>query len=74
MVITGAALLLGIGTAVGGIASIAPICGLAALAGLIIPALGLRPPEFVVFVWWMLLLVYVVLSLSTAIWTAFSAG
>jgi hypothetical protein len=74
MVITGAALLLGIGTAVGGIASIAPICGLAALAGLIIPALGLRPPEFVVFAWWMLLLVYVVLSLSTAIWTAFSAG
>jgi hypothetical protein len=74
MVITGAALFLGIGSAVGGASSMATICGLAALAGLIIPALGLRPPEFVVFGWWMLLLVYVALSLGTAIWAAFSAG
>jgi len=74
MVITGAALFLGIGTAVGGAEKIATFCGLAALAGLIIPAFGLRPPSFVVFIWWMLLLVFVVLSLGTAIWTAFSAG
>ena len=74
MVITGAALFLGLGAAVGGAASIATLCGLAALAGLIVPALGLRPPEFVVFVWWMLLLVFVVLSISTAIWTALTAG
>lgn len=74
MVITGAALFLGLGTAVGGAENIATVCGLAALAGLVVPALGLRPPSFVVFVWWMLLLVFVVLSLGTAIWTAFSAG
>lgn len=74
MVITGAALFLGVGTAVGGPSSIATFCGLLALAGLIVPALGLRPPEFVVFAWWMLLTVYVVLSLSAAIWTALAAG
>jgi hypothetical protein len=73
-VTTGAALFLGIGTAVGGADKIAAVCGLAALAGLVIPAFGLRPPSFVVFIWWMLLLVFVVLSLGTAIWTAFSAG
>jgi len=73
-VITGAALFLGIGTAVGGPENVAALCGLAAIAGLIVPALGLRPPSFVVFIWWMLLLVFVVLSLGTAIWTAFSAG
>ncbi|MGD9649147.1 MAG: hypothetical protein AB7U73_25775 [Pirellulales bacterium] len=74
MVITAAALFLGIGTAVGGASNIATLCGLLALAGLIVPALGLRPPDFIVFAWWMVLLVYVVLSLSAAIWTAFSAG
>lgn len=73
-VTTGAALFLGLGMAVGGAERIATICGLAALAGLIVPAFGLRPPSFVVFIWWMLLLVFVVLSLGTAIWTAFSAG
>jgi hypothetical protein len=74
MVITGAALFLGLGTVVGGSEKIATFCGLAALAGLVVPALGLRPPSFVVFVWWMLLLVFVVLSLGTAILAAFSAG
>lgn len=74
MVITGAAIFLGIGSAIGGASSVATLCGLAAFAGLIVPALGLRPPDFVVFVWWMLLAVYVVLSLSWAIWTAFTSG
>jgi hypothetical protein len=74
MVTTGAALFLGLGRVVGGAEQIAAFCGLAALAGLVVPAFGLRPPSFVVFAWWMLLLVFVVLSLGTAIWTAFSAG
>jgi hypothetical protein len=73
-VITVAAVLLGLGGAIGGASSLATICGLAALAGLIVPALGLQPPDFVVFAWWMLLLLFVALSLFSAIWTAFTAG
>ena len=68
VVITAAALLLGMAGAVGGAATVATVCGLAALAGLIVPAMGLEPPRIVVFGWWMLLVLYVALSLFSAIW------
>jgi hypothetical protein len=74
MVTTGAALFLGLGMAIGELPKVATLCGFLAFAGLIVPALGLRPPAFVVFAWWMLLVVFVVLSLAAAIWTAFTAG
>lgn len=68
-VMTVAALLLGVASFAGGTATIATLCGLAALAGFVVVALGYEPPEIVVFGWWMLLALYVVLSLFSAIWT-----
>jgi hypothetical protein len=74
VVITIAAVLLGLGSAIGGMAGLATICGLVALAGLIVPVFGLNPPEVVVFGWWLVLALYVVLSLSAAIWAGLAAG
>jgi Flp pilus assembly protein TadB len=68
LAVTGAAVLLGLVTMLGGAANAATLCGLVALAGLAVPALGYRPPEIVVFGWWALLALYVVLSLLAAVW------
>lgn len=68
-VTTVVALLLGVVSFAGGTATIATLCGLAALAGFVVVALGYEPPEIVVFGWWMLLALYVVLSVFAAIWT-----
>lgn len=68
VVMTVAAVLLGLGAAIGGMAGLATICGLLALAGLLIPMLGFHPPDVVVFAWWTVLAMYVVLSLSAALW------
>jgi Flp pilus assembly protein TadB len=71
LAITGAAVLLGLITALGGASNAATLCGLVALAGLAVPALGYRPPEIVVFGWWALLVLYVVLSVLAAMWAGF---
>jgi hypothetical protein len=68
LAITGAAVLLGLITMLGGATNAATLCGLVALAGLIVPAIGFRPPEILIFGWWMLLVLYVVLSLFAAVW------
>jgi hypothetical protein len=68
VVMTVAAVLLGLGGAIGGMPGLATICGLLALVGLMVPVLGFNPPEFVVFAWWMVLAMYVLLSLSAAFW------
>jgi Flp pilus assembly protein TadB len=70
LAVTGAAVLLGLVTMLGGAANAAMLCGLLALAGLAVPALGYRPPEIVVFGWWALLVLYVVLSLLAAVWAS----
>lgn len=74
IVITVAALLLGLSGAIGGLSSLATICGLIALAGLAIPLFGLQVPDRVVFGWWMLLVLYIALSLITAIWPGLRGG
>jgi hypothetical protein len=74
VVITVAAVVLGLGGAMGGMAGLATICGLVALAGLIVLVLGFNLPEVVVFGWWMMLALYVLLSLLSAIWASFAGG
>jgi hypothetical protein len=51
-----------------GLAVTATLVGLVALGGLVLHALGFEPPHAVVFGWWVLLLLYIVLSIVAAIW------
>jgi hypothetical protein len=57
--------------AVLGLPQTTTLFGFAALGGLVLHALGFEPPYSVVFGWWVLLLLYVVLSIITAIWSGF---
>jgi hypothetical protein len=68
IVVTCAAILLGLVTVLGGASNAAALCGLFALGGLVIYACGYQPPEIVVFGWWVLLLLYVALNVFSAIW------
>jgi hypothetical protein len=66
-----AAIVLGLIQVVGGPQNAATMCGMVALVGLVVHAVGFEPPEIVVFGWWILLLLYVTLSIAAAIWSAF---
>jgi hypothetical protein len=68
--ITCAALILGFVTMLGGPSNAATLCGFIALVGLVVHALGYEPPEVVAFVWWMILLMYVGLSITAAFWAS----
>jgi hypothetical protein len=52
---------------VGGPRNAASMLGMIALVGLVAHALGADPPEIVVLGWWMVLVLYIVLSLGVAI-------
>jgi hypothetical protein len=67
--ITCAALLLGFVHMLGGTSNAATLCGFVALVGLVVHALGYEPPEVVAFVWWIMLLMYVGLSVFSAFFT-----
>jgi hypothetical protein len=69
VVLTCAVLLLGLVNFLGGPTNVGTLCGLIALAGLAVYALGYQPPEIVVFSWWVMLVLYVVLSLLSAVWS-----
>jgi hypothetical protein len=56
----------------GGPQNAASVLGLIALVGLLIHATGADPPEIVVLGWWMVLLLYIILSIGAAISSAFS--
>ena len=51
-----------------GLHNAAMLCGLAALAGIIINAVGFEPPEVVFFCWWVVLVLYIFLSIFAAVW------
>jgi hypothetical protein len=70
IVVTGAAITLGLLRIVGGSTPMATILGLAAVTGLVIHALGFEPPQPVVLGWWLILVLYVVLSLLAVVWPA----
>ena len=70
--ITCAALILGFVTMLGGPSNAATLCGFIALVGLVVHVLGYEPPEVVAFVWWVMLLMYVGLSITAAFWASIS--
>ena len=66
---TAAAVIFGLVHVLGGPAPAATLLGLIALFGLVIHALGVEPPEIVVFGWWLVLVMYVLLSIIGAVWS-----
>jgi hypothetical protein len=72
LVMTIAAVVLGTMRLLGGPTGMATVLGLAALVGLFVFALGYEPPQIVVFVWWITLVMYVLVSLFAAAWGGFA--
>jgi hypothetical protein len=66
--ITAAALVFGV-VQLSGPSNAATLLGLIALLGLVIYALGFEPAEVVVLGWWLILVMYVALSIVGAMWT-----
>jgi hypothetical protein len=69
---TVAGVVFGVVSILGGPANTATILGFTALVGLVIHALGFEPPEFIVLGWWMILVLYVLLSIVAVVWNAFA--
>jgi len=65
---TGAAITLGLIRVLGGATPMATILGLVAVAGLVAHGFGYEPPQPVILGWWLILVLYVVLSLLAAVW------
>lgn len=68
---TAAAMILGLVQLLGGASNTATLLGFVALFGLVIHALGFEPPEVVVLGWWLILVLYVVLSVVAVAWRGF---
>jgi manganese/iron transport system permease protein len=69
---TVAGVIFGVVSVLGGPANTATILGFTALVGLVIHALGFEPPQFIVLGWWMILVLYVLLSIVTVVWSSFA--
>lgn len=67
-----AAVILGIVQVLGGPDKAATLLGFVALGGLVIHALGFEPPGMVVLGWWLILVLYVLLSIVAAVWSGFA--
>ena len=65
---TAAAVLMGLINLVGGLDNAASLLGFVALVGLVAHALGYEPPGIVAFGWWVLLLLYIAVSIVAAVW------
>ena len=65
---TVAAVVLGLIRVFGGAAITATLLGVFALIGLILLAVGYQPPQIVVLGWWLIILLYVAVSLFVFIW------
>jgi hypothetical protein len=66
------ALIMGLVQAMGGPANAAILLGFVALGGLVIHAVGVEPPQILVLGWWLVLVMYVLLSIVAAIWSGFA--
>jgi hypothetical protein len=66
---TVAAVVLGLVSLVGGPANTATLLGFVALFGLVVNALGFEPPGIVVLGWWLILVLYVLLSIVAVVWS-----
>ena len=67
-----AALVMGIVHFMGSPANAAIMLGVVALAGLVIHAVGVEPPGILVLGWWLVLVMYVVVSIVAAVWSGFA--
>jgi hypothetical protein len=67
-----AAIIFGFVRFLGGPANTATMLGFIALAGLVIHAAGFEPPEIVILGWWLILVLYVLLSIVAAAWSGFA--
>lgn len=72
LAMTTAAVIFGLVYTLGGAANTATLLGFVALVGLVVHALGFEPPEIVVLGWWLILVLYVVLSIVAAMWSGFA--
>jgi hypothetical protein len=66
--ITAAAVILFAVQWLGGPDNAAVLLGFLALGGLVIQAIGFQPPEFLVLGWWIILVLYVLLSIVAVVW------
>jgi hypothetical protein len=67
---TTAAVIFGLVQILGGASNTATLLGFVALVGLVVHALGFEPPNIVVLGWWFVLVLYVLLSITAAVWTS----
>jgi hypothetical protein len=72
LAMTAAAVMLCLIRILGGPANTATLLGFIALVGLVVHALGFDPPEIVILGWWLILVLYVLLSIVAAMWTGFA--
>jgi uncharacterized membrane protein YecN with MAPEG domain len=72
LAMTAAAVMLCLIRVLGGAANTATLLGFIALIGLVVHALGFDPPEIVILGWWLILVLYVLLSIVAAMWTGFA--
>lgn len=72
LAMTTAAVIFGLVYTLGGAANTATLLGFVGLIGLVVHALGFEPPEIVVLGWWLILVLYVVLSIVAAMWGGFA--
>jgi hypothetical protein len=70
--LTVAAVVLGVVSILGGPAKTATMLGFLALVGLAIHAMGFEPPEFIVLGWWLILVLYVLLSIAAVVLHSFA--
>ena len=69
---TTAAVIFGLVQILGGAVNAATMLGFVALVGLVVHALGFEPPDIVVLGWWLILVLYVLLSIAAAVWSSFA--
>jgi hypothetical protein len=67
-----AGVLFGAVNILGGPANTATILGMMALIGLVVHALGFEPPQLIVLGWWLVLVLYVLLSIVAMLWGGFA--
>jgi hypothetical protein len=70
IMMTSAAVMLTLVRILGGPAATASVLGLVAMGGLVVYACGYEPPQNMVLAWWLILVMYVLVSIGTAVWSA----
>jgi hypothetical protein len=72
VLMTAAAVTLTLVRLLGGPSATASVLGLFAIGGLVVYACGYEPPQNMILAWWLILVMYVLISICTAVWSAFA--